>query len=110
MAPSLLALLLLLKADGGSGSCSSWATARGPQSPVPGGLDQGAADGGSALPKFGVAAGNAEVFGGIWELRQFPALWLWLQFVMVVAAATNVPSDALRHLSGLRHWESRGVN
>lgn len=61
-------------------------------------------------PKFGVAAGNAEVFGGIWELRQFPALWLWLQFVMVVAAATNVPSDALRHLLGLWHWELHGVN
>lgn len=108
MAPSLLALLLLLKADRGSGSCSSRATARGPQ-PL-GGLDQGAADGGSAPPKFGVAAGNAEVFAGIWELRQFPALWLWLQFVMVVAAATNVPSDALRHLSGLWHWELHGVN
>jgi len=37
----------------------------------------------------GVAGGAAKVFWGIWELRQFPALFLWLcpQFATIAAAA-----------------------
>lgn len=57
MAPSLLALLLLLKAPG--------AAPHGQQRGAPRPWGEWAADGGSASPKFGVAAGNAEVFGSL---------------------------------------------
>lgn len=106
MAPSLLALFSLFKADQGTGSCSPRATPR----TLPAAQ---ASRGGLRPPSFAPAAGVATVFWGILDLRQFPALFPWLCLQMLwLQPRANAPTGARRHTlleEGLGRQESHRV-